>query len=537
MAPKFDEREIIQSFSLDPVYERLALLALEFAVLGHLDEARSLITLLNGQTSHHGQESLLRPLNFAWVCTGNWPSGISAEEKTHEALEQLKARYGENMWTSKIDEESRTVDEKGLETAMRVLVDGGNEKVADKTNTFVAELRSYGLVKALEIALALDGEMKEEQGERRHVADDKQHIGDDSNGDDSNDVALGSTEVTPSRKRRRTDTPILSARVQQLLDRIAGRLHGYHQIQGIAQSSRAWPLLEQGVLARAVGVNDSKVVDLAAKVMKAFTYRFKHGRQMPQPPNPGETIPELLQVCANNTARYGGDWRIECDEPGEIDPSTVLRSPGLSEEEISKLEGRLDIQLPSDYAQFFRTSNGLGETWNGSSMDPELHPADTLQWLDASEEKNSWLNGVEIELLHSHSTILSNARAHPELIENWPTADRVLMIGNWQADSVFLLPPALVRRVIDAYLRLCDEGDDALKTSVGDGIRAFTGSREDFAGLRWCVVTYSEFGMEAWPSFAAYLAQRAYSSGRVKRGDEDEGEARERACFAYSCRD
>ena len=59
-APIFDRDEILQA-PCDSVTAKLANYALEFAVLGYLDDAKDLVTLLNGYSFFHDARTTLQP--------------------------------------------------------------------------------------------------------------------------------------------------------------------------------------------------------------------------------------------------------------------------------------------------------------------------------------------------------------------------------------------------------------------------------------------------------------------------------------------
>lgn len=66
---------------------------------------------------------------------------------------------------------------------------------------------------------------------------------------------------------------------EEILGWIAGRLHMASQIDYLVQSSKAWKVLKNGALARALGVKDEKVKQLAETILETFKERFERGPQ------------------------------------------------------------------------------------------------------------------------------------------------------------------------------------------------------------------------------------------------------------------
>ena len=97
---------------------------------------------------------------------------------------------------------------------------------ADATTGSVAMDRSSALVRALDLRLALT--------EKDHPV-----------------VSASSTTETAALHEHLPT-------VEEILGRIAARLHGNSQIRDLVQSARAWTILKNGALAKAIGVQDAK---------------------------------------------------------------------------------------------------------------------------------------------------------------------------------------------------------------------------------------------------------------------------------------
>lgn len=295
--------------------------------------------------------------------------------------------------------------------------------------------------------------------------------------------------------------------------------------------ARAWKILKDGALERAVGVRDAKVVELAREVREAFIERFTRGRKMVVV----EPMKDLIRVLEENTRRKmeSEDARAEFGLDEDEEELEVLQEPGATVREIAELEKRLGVQLPTDYKEFLSISNGLGRSWSGILLDPPLHSAEEVRW----EDEEDYFTDLTLEILPLG--IFATCRDFPGLVqyENWPKVERTVQIGQEDIDSVWLLPPATVAKVRDAYLRIVDGADapEEIKTTVLNAVRSFVGSRERFEGLEWCILHWMSGGaacMSAYPSFGDYIAEKARSSAT----DHWAGEEWERGCFAYGCR-
>jgi DNA phosphorothioation-dependent restriction protein DptG len=99
-APIFDRDEILQA-PCDSVTDKLANYALEFAVLGYLDDAKDLVTLLNGYNFFHEARTTLKPLWLAWSEIESWPE--KEYERVHESLDDLAKQYYDSFFDGRYD--------------------------------------------------------------------------------------------------------------------------------------------------------------------------------------------------------------------------------------------------------------------------------------------------------------------------------------------------------------------------------------------------------------------------------------------------
>ena len=92
----FSTKAILELNNTDARH-RLISSAFEFAVLGHIEVARRLVSQLyaHGTT---GQEIVLRPLKLAWSEINNWPDGVQSEDQA--SLNQLADEYRQGWYSS-----------------------------------------------------------------------------------------------------------------------------------------------------------------------------------------------------------------------------------------------------------------------------------------------------------------------------------------------------------------------------------------------------------------------------------------------------
>jgi len=375
------------------------------------------------------------------------------------------------------DDEERTYDSGGLKRVMRDLEFGG-------TKHGIAIRKSDKLVKALEIALALRKDLGKEN-----------------------------------------DLPT----IDDLLRMIADRFHASGQISALSQSARCWDLLKERALALAMELDDEKIKTLSGGILRTFKKRFEDG-----PVGDSEiedmSIQELLLRISENTVsnKSAQTFWDECGK--EEYPTTLLKDP-LSQQEIAKLEGHLNVTLPADYKEFLSCSNGLAESWGGILIQPELHAAKDVKWLGKDVE---YVAITAAELLDISIFYLERDRTKLQY-DDWPKAAPVIQIGLRDVDQVWLLTPEGVDCVRKEYLRIADENEEA-RVVIDECIRSFCGSRAEFEKLEWCVIDFSEGFTKACSSFRAFLEKKAEDSKNEYHGyREFEGDF-EHTCLAYSCK-
>lgn len=456
----FDKAAMLTTPSLPDVYRSIFEMAQEFAILGHVQTASTLISLLLSEGySSKWQRWQIRYLKFAFAQTDQWPEQIPPEERTEEVLRE----YRPQMEAHLEDED----DVSKLETLLKHATD---DTYSDGTTGSGAMERSAALADALSLAIKL------------------------------------ASEDTSSLEEIERD-----AKVQEILGLISKRLHADHQIEYLTERRNVWPLLSSGALACKVPVDQGKVEALAKEAIDTFMERLKSGRK--QDSTEQKSILDLLKELEHNTKTNGVSFYIEAY--GGV-PETLFQLPPASDQQIVDLEKKLDVTLPDDYKEFLKTSNGFGGTWNGFYADPPLNPVDKVDWTE------SYTGDLPIELHESPTGIMDLPCAMGREWNDWPRYKKVLQIGQEDVFDVWMLPPPETKRVVEAYneVMVHPQVSEDKKRETRNLIASKYNSWEDFEKLSWVVFEMDEGRGQAHGSFKKFLEEKVRKSATVS---EEEG--------------
>ncbi|KAF2004485.1 hypothetical protein P154DRAFT_485155 [Amniculicola lignicola CBS 123094] len=189
----FDRTRCLQ-LPNDELSEHIVSFAIQFAVLGYVDAAMRLISLLNQHDKFHRCQISTQNLWILWKLLGRWPEG--EEEQVHEKIENERKR--------KAREREGGDGERNAKQAKETLA-----KIYDQANdgSYFPDVGS-ALVSALDLSLML-----QEKGEEQE------------NG--------GSPE--------------------EILKEISERIEERKQVDTLTESKRAWSMLKEGALAKLIG--------------------------------------------------------------------------------------------------------------------------------------------------------------------------------------------------------------------------------------------------------------------------------------------
>ncbi|KAH7267982.1 hypothetical protein MRS44_011735 [Fusarium solani] len=447
---KFDADIVLMSRDVPALYQSIQELAKEFAVLGQIKTAKSLISLLLSQYSSDWQLRQIRSLKFAFAEVDEWPDQIPQEERTEEALDDVATNITPDFGNES-DAEEDDPAELGvlLETA----------KDSDASSGGAAMERSNALATALAMAIRLAS----------------QHTS-----------SIEEIEADP--------------KVQKALGYIAVRMHGNQAISRLTEHRTNWRLLSTGALARKIPVAMTKVEAFGQEVIATFTERLKNGRH----PHPREkkSIRELLDELDRNT-RANGTSQYEA--MGEEVPESLFVLPPATDEQISALECRLDTVLPDDYKEFFKISNGFGGTWNGYYLEPPLHGVDDVEWAEFYGD---------ILPMELHESPTGNLDLDLPGEREWPTYGRPIELGSEDVLQAQFIPPHDTKRAIEAYKESLEspETPDAVKQHTRKLIASKYGSWEAFEKLEWVAMDQHDTESVAYGTFTQFLQERVQKS-------------------------
>ena len=516
MHSKFNLTKILRTTVDREVMYPLYDFAAEFAVLGYLEITRELVGLVNQYAPPYQEtvQDLFKPLWLIWDITGIWPEGKKAhvqqsansgneEPNTgmREEISELAEQYETSAWENAgfTEKGEQIYDETRLRSCLRKLREfTASEDEWDHSDAATGSMamsKSSILLKTLEIAAVL----RKQEGF---------HAG----------------EGLPE--------------VDEIMGWIAKRLHANQMITYLTQSAKAWELLKDGALAKAIGVKEEKVQELGRKVIEAFKTRYESGVQRSGMLD--QSVEELVRIISYNNANnpaaksfwkemYGIGEEEEGSKDGDEDRflKSILKKP-LPRNDIAALEGRLNISLPNDYKDFLATTNGIGAAWDGFMSEPPLFPASEVRWITKEEE---YFTDLRAELLPDSAGSLKHIHDDNE---EWPTVGTPLQIGSEDINEVWLLPPSKVKEIVSTYLKQRDRSAE-ITTLIENAVTSWAGSVREFENLEWCVMTWVSGGaviMTAYPSFKAYLVCKAEAS----ESDYFDRPPPEQICFSYSCR-
>ncbi|KAF2811347.1 uncharacterized protein BDZ99DRAFT_274089 [Mytilinidion resinicola] len=447
--PTFSPLQILQSKPY-AVNSSLISLALKLALLSQIPTARRLISLLNKHSPlHHDRTTALRPLWLCWAATGAWPDGEREKAGTDEEIDAMARMWAKDWWYCDSYAVEMT-NEYGFKRTLAELDDPKRPAVEDGRH--VSD--EGGLVRALEFRFRMQQE--------------------------------GTGEGVPS-----------------LEETLKERLGGYKRrlFETLAQSRLIWEAAKEGVVARAMGVDGEEMEALGRVVEETFVKRYEEGMVRPVV----GSMEEMVKTIAENTQKSEKAkqemlepmWQ---EEEKTYELVTLLRDPA-SEDAISSLEERLGVKLPEDYKSFLRVTNGFGGFWNGTYFDSSLFPADKVRF----DDDYDFMEETGLDLLDCQIDYFVDD------FDAWPKLGRAIHIGREDTTMVFLLPPATVAKVRDAYLAILESEDssEGLKKEITNAIRSFCGDAEAFKECEWCAAeSMGGMDMECFPSFGAYIAEK-----------------------------
>ncbi|EXM16063.1 hypothetical protein FOTG_15654 [Fusarium oxysporum f. sp. vasinfectum 25433] len=271
---KYDREAILTNTSLPEVYNKLVELAEEFCVLGEINTAKGLVSLLLQDTTSDWQRNQCHHFEPYFAAVNIWPDEIPEKERSEAASDKTATKHA--LDTDDVEEQ----DDKGnfQEQIKKV-----HEYGAD------ASILADALSTAFRLALKQTSDLDEVQND---------------------------------------------SRVQEVLELLAQNLYKEGIISRLAGRHELSGLLATCVLARKVPVDKKKIENLGQEVIETFRERFINGRR----PLDIESKPMkdvLLELERNTKPRSLGFWEEMEQEPPEtlfnLPPATDEQITSLEE--------------------------------------------------------------------------------------------------------------------------------------------------------------------------------------------------------------
>jgi hypothetical protein len=247
-------------------------------------------------------------------------------------------------------------------------------------------------------------------------------------------------------------------------------------------------------------LNSGEDIDATFQNLKnALATRIERGvRTLPQ-----YSMRDLVLKLDENTIRHdydemNGILQEELLEQKFMGNRSILHQPA-TEEEIQSLEQRLGVELPEDYKEFLRISNGLEGIWNGYHHQGHLGSTNDVQWSELI-----WGDVQEPLPLE-----LVDWTELPFKVD-WPAFDlrQAISIHNPSDEcNPWLVKPELAKQAVaklfEAYEGLGGEDKETARKVFG----SYFGSIEALREMEWCVVTWTHWGivLTTWKSFREFV--------------------------------
>ncbi|KAK7417635.1 hypothetical protein QQX98_004456 [Neonectria punicea] len=461
---KFDADAISTDPDLASIYRSMRELATEFAVLGQIETAKKLISLLLSEYSSEWQLQQLRALKFAFAEADQWPEEIPPEGRTEEELAKVVEQI-----TPELGNDSDAVEDDPSELGVLFMTATN----CDASTGGAAMGRSSALAKALAVAIRLAS---------KHTS------------------SIDEIEADEN--------------VQKALGLISTRMHANHAIEDLTRHRDNWRLLATGALARKIPVDMEKLKALGKEAVELFTERVNNGRKTHVTEK--KSIRELLEVLDRNTKKNSRGFY---EEMMENVPESLFILPPATDEQIAALERKLDVPLPDDYKEFLKISNGFGRTWNGYHLDDPIFGVEDLDWGEVYVEDlpvvlHPLLSGVmDLELPGGRE---------------WPCHKKPVILGSYDVLQTWFITPSNTKETLEAYKEFMEgsETPDDVKRYTRKLIISRYGSWEAFEKLDWVAMEMDEGISEACGSFTQFLQFRARKAAMGVWEGEGEREAR-----------
>jgi hypothetical protein len=503
-------------------------LAYQFALFGHVDTASKLVSMLNEFNYYHVSMYTLEPMWLLWHAKGQWPIGekdrvrdcILEDREWQIKLQKGKEGESESTNTTKLDAGSRVKDEDVSEENIA-------QKMEGRANMYARQWYWPGASTQSQSSGSTEGTDDELNKNPHTLADPTPEMARRAiirilDAFNSKGMCGGLVSALDLRLRfpdlddddqDGSEATILSASL--ILERIARHLERRQAQDDLGQSPAIWNFLSTGGLVKALEIGEPDIEAFESQVLEAVDQRVYHGRQDP-PALAGLDIKDTLLVMQHNT-KANTDAREAYENWGYPISDTLFRDPAPPED-IAKLEERLGVQLPEDYIEFLRLSNGFGAMRGRIDNEPPLHSGKDVKCIP-EDNPTRWGTRDTLDLvlelpLEPVWTLCGVS------YDDWPKISWAIEIGAEGIHNTFLVPPSAVSEVREKVAAALgsEEIEERKKQALKNSVLDWAGSWERWEVLEWCTVHWtagSGVEMRCYPSFTAYLKSMARDGART----------------------
>ena len=340
--------------------------------------------------------------------------------------------------------------------------------------------------------------------------------------------AWGEKELRADDLTAAMDLALFMNRRDRALDLLEAIANNWHLCwQELSKSRQAWRYLKHQALARTIEIDETKLDTFFGEVHATFAERLEKGAARIFKDTP---MKELAQKCNDNTIKNAvwEEMDVDPDEP----PETILHE-GATEEQIAECEKRIGHDLPHDFKELLRATNGMGSLWNGFCGEPPYLSTEDIHNFDGREQQEAWEDAsVEIGFV----TNMSIKPVYPRL-------ESAIQInsGDEHSKFVWLLTPETSQRMGAAFFETIkkfppDEGKKIM-TMLGF-FHAGVETNED-VGWQVCVWCPGELSFNTFNSFREYFELLVGDSANEDVFDETDSRGRQlfsTEIFAYQLR-
>jgi len=293
--------------------------------------------------------------------------------------------------------------------------------------------------------------------------------------------------------------------------------------QGLEHCPEIWKMLRSANLGTALGVREA---DIDAFVKEGCALIKQRSTQGPARAYADKTMAELVRMMNEN-------FLAERENEGKDDVPTLFKA-GASEAQITALEERLarspaeddpsnprvmlpGKQLPDDYKDFLRASNGIQFAFNEE---------DVFFAAEDVEPEGAWMHNLDYTLFPS-VTDYTYGSDEDEVLEEIPLGEYTCFtIGTGDGEgNVTLIPPESVRPVVEKFEKVYADASERNKRVCERAALDLYGGLDQLRKLEWLCIEFqhSAYEQRIWGGFRPYIEEY------VKRGVDERKEAERRS--------